>query len=265
MSEPENFLSRWSRRKRESEQELDPAATEPGRSVRPRASGDPVPHDETGERAALDSRSRGNERTEDVDPDIRDSEPVPEKTEFDLSTLPSLDSIAAETDIRAFLQKGVPAELTRAALRRAWAADPNIRDFIGIAENQWDFATGSDLPGFGPLEASPEELRRMVADLFGEGPPATSATEAATERANSAQKVSESPQVPTVSDNPAEADRQEVAAATKDQPAPQDASTGSSASIVRRNEVDVAMQQVGVGEEYRHQPIRRPHGRALPQ
>ena len=51
-------------------------------------------------------------------------------------------TITAETDIRAFLQKGVPAQLTRAALRRAWVADPNIRNFREIAENQWDFATG---------------------------------------------------------------------------------------------------------------------------
>ena len=38
------------------------------------------------------------------------------------------NSITAATDIRAFLAPGVPAELTRAALRRAWTADPAIRD-----------------------------------------------------------------------------------------------------------------------------------------
>ena len=64
----------------------------------------------------------------------------------------------------------MPADLTRAALRRAWSADPAIRDFIEIAENQYDFATGSDLPGFGPLDASADEIRKMVADVFGDGP-----------------------------------------------------------------------------------------------
>jgi hypothetical protein len=49
------------------------------------------------------------------------------------------------------LRKGVPADLTRAALRRAWASDPAIRDFIGIAENQWDFNDPNGIPGFGPL------------------------------------------------------------------------------------------------------------------
>jgi hypothetical protein len=58
---------------------------------------------------------------------------------FDSAGLPSIDTITVDIDIAAFLQSGVPAELTRAALRRAWMSDPAIRDFVGIAENQWDF------------------------------------------------------------------------------------------------------------------------------
>jgi len=79
---------------------------------------------------------------------------------FDLTSLPSIESIAAHTDIAAFLNTGVPAELTRAALRRAWATDPAIRDFIGIAENQWDFNDPNAIPGFGPLDPTDN-----VADL----------------------------------------------------------------------------------------------------
>jgi hypothetical protein len=70
---------------------------------------------------------------------------------FDPASLPSIDSITASTNIRAFLQSGVPAELTRAALRRVWVSDPVIRNFIGIAENQWDFTDPAAIPGFGPL------------------------------------------------------------------------------------------------------------------
>ena len=73
---------------------------------------------------------------------------------FDLASLPPIESIAADTDIGAFLRSGVPAELTRAALRRAWASDPAIRDFIGIAENQWDFNDPDAIPGFGPMRAA---------------------------------------------------------------------------------------------------------------
>jgi Protein of unknown function (DUF3306) len=87
---------------------------------------------------------------------------------FDLASLPSIESIAADTDIAAFLQSGVPAELARAALRRAWESDPAIRDFIGIAENQWDFNDPEAIPGFGPLlatDSAPAVLTRVKGEL----------------------------------------------------------------------------------------------------
>jgi hypothetical protein len=56
--------------------------------------------------------------------------------------------------------------LTRAALRRAWSADPTIRDFIGLSENSWDFNAPGGVPGFGSLTA--EDARRLLARLMGE-------------------------------------------------------------------------------------------------
>jgi hypothetical protein len=85
---------------------------------------------------------------------------------FDLTSLPSIESIVADTNIGAFLQSGVPAELTRAALRRAWESDPAIRDFIGIAENQWDFNDPDAIPGFGPLHAS-DNAPALLAQVSG--------------------------------------------------------------------------------------------------
>lgn len=82
-----------------------------------------------------------------------EAEEAPDQA-FDPASLPSLEKIAADTDIGVFLQSGVPAELVRAALRRAWASDPAIRDFVGIAENQWDFNDPDGIPGFGPLLAT---------------------------------------------------------------------------------------------------------------
>jgi hypothetical protein len=70
---------------------------------------------------------------------------------FDPANLPSIETITVDTDIRGFLQSRVPAALTRAALRQAWASDPAIRDFIGIAENQWDFNDPTAMLGFGPM------------------------------------------------------------------------------------------------------------------
>jgi hypothetical protein len=90
---------------------------------------------------------------------------------FDPASLPPIESIVAGTDIRAFLQKGVPTALTKAALRRAWVTDPAIRDFIEMAENQWDFTDPTAIPGFGPLQAS-DDLRQLVGQALGNLPEA---------------------------------------------------------------------------------------------
>jgi len=42
----------------------------------------------------------------------------------------------------------------RAALRSAWSTDPQIREFIEIADNQWDFNAADGIPGFGALGVS---------------------------------------------------------------------------------------------------------------
>src|SRR3954466_8322125 len=87
--------------------------------------------------------------------------------EFDLSKLPPIDSITAATDITKFLRQGIPTELRHAALRRAWAADPAIRDFIGLAENAWDFTDPDAMPGFGALHGTPEQISAMVERVIG--------------------------------------------------------------------------------------------------
>ncbi len=127
MSE-EEFLARWSRRKRESRAEpAKPAAAQP----------------------------------------MPPCEAKDDETESDLSNLPSIDDINAATDIKAFLSKGIPRDLSRAALRRAWATDPAIRDFVGLAENAWDFNDPNAMPGFGPLDCSSEELAALVDRIVG--------------------------------------------------------------------------------------------------
>ncbi|WP_407113045.1 DUF3306 domain-containing protein [Bradyrhizobium sp. LMG 9283] len=146
MSE-EEFLARWSRRKRESRAEpTKPAAAQP----------------------------------------TPPSEAKDDESEFDLSSLPSIDEINAATDITAFLSKGIPRELSRAALRRAWATDPAIRDFVGLAENAWDFNDPTATPGFGPLDCSSEELAALVDRILGGvGEVAQSLPEASIETADS--------------------------------------------------------------------------------
>jgi hypothetical protein len=47
-----------------------------------------------------------------------------------------------------------------------WTADPAIRDFVGLAENAWDFNAADAITGFGALEMT-DELRRHVARMVG--------------------------------------------------------------------------------------------------
>ena len=136
MSEPENFLERWSRRKREAE--VAPEAD---------AQANPVVAVGTGQVPAP-------------------AAPAAEEPAFDLSTLPSLEQIVADTDISAFMKPGVPAALRHAALRRAWTNDPAIRDFRGLQENDWDFTAPDGVPGFGTFK-SEEEIKALAKRLFG--------------------------------------------------------------------------------------------------
>ena len=96
---------------------------------------------------------------------------------FDPAVLPAVESISDRTSISAFLRNGVPDDLARAALRRAWTADPAIRDFIGIADNQWNFNDPDAMIGFGPLESTASDLvaylqkgMRQVPDSIGDPP-----------------------------------------------------------------------------------------------
>ena len=139
MNDPENFISRWSRRKRDAGDEKA------------------QPEDKkTADEASLKSPQPGAA-----------SPPVPE---FDPASLPPIESIEVGTDISAFMRSGVPSALRHAALRRAWSADPAIRDFMGLNENFWDAAGPEGISGFGELDRS-LDVRRMVSELFGENAP----------------------------------------------------------------------------------------------
>jgi TorA maturation chaperone TorD len=128
MTRSENIMSRWSRMKRESDKTVAPDGSFSGPKPNQAEAGDL-------NQATVATPPTGS----------------PASASFDLASLPPLQSITAGTDIRSFLGSSVPVELTKAALRRAWVTDPAIRDFIGIAENQWDFNDPTAMPGFGPL------------------------------------------------------------------------------------------------------------------
>jgi len=149
VSRDEGFLSRWSRRKQDAQRE---AEAQPPDAAVPEASPTPEPAPEAAAGPASD-----------------------ELTPEEVAALPPVEAITAETDITAFLKKGVPAALRNAALRRSWSADPMIRDFVCEArEYAYDWNVPGGVPGSGellPVDDVPAMLRRV----FGEPEPASDA------------------------------------------------------------------------------------------
>lgn len=121
----DGFLTRWSRRKAEAKQ-AEPA---------------PVPLRTPGE-----------------------SDPAAPEPEIDLDLLPSLEELTEATDITGFLKKGVPEALRNAALRKMWETDVAIRDYIGPADFQWDFNSGTPFAGYGTLTPG-ADIAGMVREI----------------------------------------------------------------------------------------------------
>lgn len=216
MNDPENFINRWSRRKREAT----------GEDARPK---------KASSEGAVASRS--DEETKPKPGELEAPGP-----EFDISSLPSIESISAETDITAFMRTGVPEALKHAALRRAWASDPVIRDFVGLNENFWDAAGPDGIAGFGDLDPN-LDVRRMVSELFGEAPRQDVPSESGADR------VADSP-IPPIEDAPEAANPQQVALAP-------------AANVPQRNENAAAQTDSSESAPEKKNPRR--HGGAIPK
>jgi hypothetical protein len=253
MNDPENFLTRWSRRKREDAVEPDHARDEKDVQRAPEA----PPAEPSASDAPTPPAAAGD----------KPAEPV-----FDLSTLPPIETITAETDIRAFLSPGVPAELRLAALRRAWVADPKVRDFVGLNDYDFDFHTPGAIPGFGSLEMT-DELRQEVLRMFTgwqeetesaePRPPAATAPDSepivsSVQPAAPAQEIGAQPSPPAreVAVEPA-AERNKAASDQDELIAPQ--------ATTQRNKDFAASQQKHSQTENLQTLARRGHGRALPK
>jgi Protein of unknown function (DUF3306) len=211
MSDDESFLARWSRRKQSAEQaKAEPKPVEAAEPAARPPAGEIVPPAET--------------------------EPA-----VDLASLPPIESIGPDSDVRAFLAPGVPAHLTRAALRRAWSSDPAIRDFIGLVENGWDFNAPDGEASFGSLTG--EEARRLLSRFTG-APAANEPAQAATE--------------PTPAESAAPGHDQE-------QSRPEDDQGTDNPALPHGDKENIAMQQKPEDREYNPVLPRRGHGGALPE
>ena len=192
----------------------------------------------------------------------RPPEPAAEEDaapEFDLSSLPKLEDMTGATDITGFLRKGVPEHLRNAALRKSWALDPAIRNYVNPAlEYAYDWNTPGGVPGSGEIGAG-VDVARLVSQIMGSGEPAADPSIPATEPGNvTASDPAQSPEPHAA--QPAEPDLPTQALRLGDEASPvSGTSNAEDASIearqVRENEAgnSVAPQQ----------PVRR-HGSAKP-
>ena len=231
----DNFLERWSRRKREAAQQRK-QATVP----------DETANERTNDAAAKEGAASALK--------AQDAE-----TPFDPASLPAIDSIDALSDVRAFLAPGVPAGLTRAALRRAWAADPAIRDFVGLSENAWDFTTPGSIPGFEAIGSS-EDLRRLVAHFTeGAAPAEPEETDGPVAEPT---EVTETPQIEADTTSQIEADTVSSGLGESgDEQLPPDPDS----LLLQHNKDDAASQYEESKDEVSGAAARRGHGGALPK
>ena len=218
--EDKGFLARWSQRKQEAKQP-EPKPDEPA----PEAEIPPAP--------------------------VAESEAAPD---FDLSSLPKLEEMTGATDITGFLQKGVPEHLRNAALRKSWALDPAIRNYVNPAlEYAYDWNTPGGVPGTSEIGAG-LDVARMVLQIMGDGPaqePAAEAAAPATEPANDPLLAAEAP----APELPAEAIRLTNAGiSTASRPANAEHDEPDAIQIAAREDGNSVAPQ---------QPVRR-HGSAKP-
>ncbi|MGD9923075.1 MAG: DUF3306 domain-containing protein [Pseudorhodoplanes sp.] len=238
MTDREDFLKRWARRKRE-------AKIEPGT-------------DPKHEQAAASNVSKSEGPSQALPAHAGDAhQRDASSTEiFDISKLPSLDSIGPATDIRVFMQAGVPQAISRAALRRAWSADPAIRDFIGLSENSWDFTASDGMHGFGALD--PAEAKRLLARLLNDG----AGEDECIADDLKAEEVAGGPEQAAGEAGEAESEQAETVAAQSIEP---QSLSDTEMLQVSNDEPVFAMQQKQSERSLPAPASRRAHGRALPE
>ena len=113
----EGFLSRWSRRKAGARETQPTAETDPAASIQD------VGSEDTSENSLPEGQEPG------------------EPPEFDVSTLPDLDSLGPGSDFSPFMQAGVPSALKTKALRKLWRVKPELANLDGLIDY------GEDLTG----------------------------------------------------------------------------------------------------------------------
>ncbi len=127
----EGFLSRWSRRKVETREEIvtpvQPVVVEVAEEA-------PV---------AVPA---------EIPPEV-----TQEEQDTIVADLPDVESLTEESDFTAFLQEGVPRELQKLALRKLWRSNPIFANLDGLNDYDEDFTKIIPL-----AEGVAEELQKLM-------------------------------------------------------------------------------------------------------
>jgi hypothetical protein len=146
------FLGRWAKRKQDVQRQ-DAAQTD----IISSPSKDAPVNTETPPSALRQTQGEGLDKTNAA------TEELP---------LPSLDSIVPGSDLTAFFQNHVPEALRTAALRKLWVTDPDIRNFIEMADYQWDFNNPDSIPGWSS-SVDGVDIKGMLEKVMGIEKPAS--------------------------------------------------------------------------------------------
>lgn len=141
MSERDNFVARWSRRKialREGDQPTEEQAPTCG-DAQDQAVSDP-----------------------------------PKKVASEGPALPDLESLDRHSDFSAFMRKGVPEALRKQALRKLWRLDPAFSKLDGLLEYGEDYNAPSRRPAV--VRTAWRIGRGMAGPADEEAPPVTEAS-----------------------------------------------------------------------------------------
>lgn len=134
----EGFLSRWSRRKIETQEDLA-VETPPVEVV-------------------------ADEATAPVTV-VEEPELAPEEQEAIIADLPDIESLTAESDFSAFMQRGVPEELQKLALRKLWKSNPVFANLDGLNDYDEDFSIITPL-----AEGVAEQLQKLMKENSAQAP-----------------------------------------------------------------------------------------------
>ncbi|HXF55270.1 MAG TPA: DUF3306 domain-containing protein [Hyphomicrobiaceae bacterium] len=237
-TDDEPFLARWSRLKRRRE-------PQPGEESGPGTAAQPDT-DKSAEGARKDLAERERGQTGQSEPPL------------DLSKLPKIEELTADSDFAQFMDPRVPSSLRQAALRRAWTLDPRIRDFVEMSDWNYDWNVPGGAPCYGPMPTG-TKVGELLAQVF------------QTSSKNVVQEASKTPDYdklshsgPDTTGAPSQIAGEEAAAmAPAETEAAREKPLGASrvaeahsTSVERENE---APSRMGYGP-----PRRRRHGGALP-